>query len=396
MVEIELSIISVPGSSDLVDKALKEFEAQSGIRVKVHNMSWDSAWNELVRAAIYKKHGLDVSEVGSTWVGDLMEMNALHSFNQPEIRTIGGPEAFIQSAWLNGSSAGGKVSWAIPWLADSRFLYYRRDWLEKAGVDEKTAFKTPAAFANTLQAIKDAGSDFPWVIPSRKTGMSLHNVAAWVWGAGGHFLSQDGKSTRFSEPAALQGFTQYFELGRFLAPTAHDLDDRQSDAMYWQGKAAATISGPWLLREPSMEPEIATKTGITFPPGVPFVGGSSLVIWEDSPNRREALALVKFLTSEYVQRNFLQNVGLLPVRIDVLSAPPFSDNPTYQSLSDGLQIGRSFRLLHLWGLVEDRLSKSLSFIWNKVLQEPETNVAEVVEQELSVLARQLDRILSGG
>jgi multiple sugar transport system substrate-binding protein len=225
--------------------------------------------------------------------------------------------------------------------------------------------------------------------------MTLHNLASWVWGAGGHFLSPDGRQTLISDPASLKGFCQYFELGRFLAPGSRELDDTQSDAMFWSGKAAVTISGPWLLRDLSAAPEVLANAGITFPPGVPFVGGSNLVIWQNSTHPKEALALVKFLTSQHVQSTYLRNVGMFPARLDVLSAPPYSTDPVYGSLSRGFQEGRSFNLIPLWGFVEDRLSGTLSVIWTEVLESPDLDLSRSVIHNLELLARRLDLILAG-
>ncbi len=222
----------------------------------------------------------------------------------------------------------------------------------------------------------------------------MHNVSAWVWGAGGHYLSDDGKSALFDRPEAIKGFQQYFSLGHYLSPDYQNLDDTQSDALYSQGQAVVTISGPWLLVNPGIQNVVVENTGIAFPPGTPFVGGSCLIIWQASRRVREALALVKYLTSEQVQRSFLYGAGLLPVRLDVLSKPPFSDDPRYRFLADGLQKGRSFRLLPLWGLVEDRLSNAMTSFWMKFLNNPELDIRENLEKDLKVLANQINLILS--
>ncbi len=394
MPEIGLSLINI-NAYNLASQVLKDFDKQSGTRLHLQSLAWSSAWSDLVKYAIYK-NGPDVSEVGSTWVGDLMKMNALHPFTKAEIEALGGEKIFFPASWEHVKVEGGSDVWAIPFLADSRLLYYRRDSLEKAGVDESTAFVSPEAMKATLQRLKDCGVEIPWTIPTHKTRMIIQNAASWIWGAGGDFLDASGKKPVFDQPQALKGLSQYFDLAQFLNPGSFSLDENQSDALFYTGKAAVCLSGPWLLRNnPNVLPEVIEKTGVTLPPGVPFVGGSSLVFWQFSRKQREALALIKFLTSEHVQRAYLFDAGLLPVRTDVLASPPFSTDPKFRALSQGLQSGRSFRLLPLWGLVEDRITTTLSLIWKKVLAHEETDLYGMLERDLTTMARQLELVLNG-
>jgi len=45
----------------------------------------------------------------------------------------------------------------IPWLAALQIMYYRRDLLKNAGVDEKTAFLSPAQLVQTLKRLRAGG-----------------------------------------------------------------------------------------------------------------------------------------------------------------------------------------------------------------------------------------------
>lgn len=76
--EIEFSIMD---SSNLpaIETLLAQFEAETHIHVNVRTLEWDTAWSDLVKVAIYGD-GPDVSEIGSTWLGDLVAMNAVAEF----------------------------------------------------------------------------------------------------------------------------------------------------------------------------------------------------------------------------------------------------------------------------------------------------------------------------
>jgi multiple sugar transport system substrate-binding protein len=223
--------------------------------------------------------------------------------------------------------------------------------------------------------------------------MIVHHVASWVWGAGGRFLTEGGGRTLFQAPPALAGMRDFFSLGRYLADGARSLDDTESDALYWQGDAALTISGPWLLG--AAAPGIADRTGVVFPPGVPFVGGSHLVCWKHSHQRALAVKLIQYLASTEVQATWARQARLLPTRLDVLSQPPFSDQPIYWLVARGLQRGRSFPSVPLWGLIEERLNNTLADLWREILHRPGLDLEAAIARRIEPLARELNLTLAG-
>jgi multiple sugar transport system substrate-binding protein len=398
MEEIELSImLHSPDPAGDLQPLLDQFCARHRCRVRVKVLSWDTGWVDLVKVALYR-HGPDVSEIGTGWVSNLMVMNALRPFRRLELDGIGGPSAFLDSAWRSGWVAGDKQPWAVPWLADTRVIHYRRDLLAKAGINEETAFQSQQQLEETLERLQASGTVSPWVVTTQYARNTLHNVASWVWGAGGNFISADGKRTLFSQAESRSGIRAYFGLHRYLSSPARNLTILQSESLYQQGGAAATICGPWLvLRDVKEQPvaaEVAANTGVTLPPGVPWVGGSNLVIWKHSLHEKLAVELVRFLTSPPVQYNYSQRAGLLPVRLDVLNDSPFADHPLYRVMSEGARTGRSFPSFSAWGLVEDCLATELTNLWTKVLADPQLDLDVAINERLDPLARGLSLTLA--
>jgi len=397
MAEIELSLMShgLNPASDL-RPLLDQFEAQQRCRVRVRVLSWESVWTELVKVALYGI-GPDVSEVGMNWVCNLAAMNGLRPFHATELEAMGGPAAFLEPSWKSGWVIGEAKAWAVPWLADTRVIYYRRDLLAKAGIDEHTAFQSHQHLEQTLERLQTNGVDSPLVIPTLLTANTLHNLASWVWGAGGDFVSLSGQRTRFNEAQARAGIRAYLGLHRYLAPSARGLDARQSDSFYQQGRAAVTISGPWLALpnlSQSNNSGVMANMGVAPPPGVPFVGGSDLVIWKHTQQERAALKLVQFLTSWLAQTHYCLRIGLLPVRLDVLNTSPFADHPICRVMSAEAKAGRSFPSFSAWGLIEDSLTTELAFLWSQVLAEPNLDLDAVLAERLGLLAARLDQALA--
>jgi len=398
MKEIHLTIMDHgPKTLEQLKTLLESFEARHRIRVNVETIDWGDAWSRLIRIALYKE-GAHISEIGSTWVSDFARMVALRSFAPEEVLRLGIMDHFLPSSWKSCVIVGQPDIWAVPWLADTRYIAFRRDHLAKAGVDDEVAFHSPEQMEITLAKLQEAGIETPWVIPTHLSRMTIHNVAAWVWGAGGHFLSEDGKRTCFSESEAIDGFTKYFQLARYLEPNARNHTETESDALYWSGQASVTLSGPWLLQDERVSPEVLNNSGFVSPPGVPFVGGSHLVVWRHTHLVQEALELLRFLTSPEVQIAYSQSIGLLPTQLGALAEPFYSDNPFYERLVNRLKTGRSFRSVPLWGLVEERLSTMFSGLWADVLAEPELpeDLRSIIEERMEALSGRLDLTLTAG
>ena len=141
MSDLELSIMA-RGENLLANlkPLLEQFEAETRIRVHVSMLTWEQGWTELVKMALYG-HGPDVSEVGTTWMGNLIAMDGLRPFNMVELYQVGGEKAFQAANWQSGFFVGETNMYAVPWLADTRLIYYRRSWLEKAGIAGRRGIK---------------------------------------------------------------------------------------------------------------------------------------------------------------------------------------------------------------------------------------------------------------
>ena len=374
---------------------LDKFEEQYGIHVRLDVTQLSSLrWPRLVEAALYHS-GPDVSEVGNSWVGDLVRMDALRPFSKDELSEImkwGQPFDVL----LKGSTRidqGVPTVYSTPLSADARAVFYRRDLLGKAGLDEANAFIDIPHFIRTLEIMRDRGISTPLVIPNRLSNMTLHCCASWVWSEGGNLLSPDENNVVFDQPGALEGFKAYFRLVRHLAPEARDLEEHESDAVFCEGNAAILLGGYWIPLQ-RMTEEVRSNLGAAQMPGVPFVGGGNTVVWNHSRHELAALKLVQFCQSKEAGKLLYPGFGL-PIREADWSGPSF-DTQIYHVLKDAIKSGRGFPSARLWGLVEKRLADTLADIWAEVLITPESQLDSIVEDRLRSLAQRLQLQMGAG
>jgi multiple sugar transport system substrate-binding protein len=376
---------------------LSQFERDTHIEVILRVLEWRDAWAELVRMALYND-GPHVSEIGNTWLSEFISMNSLRPFVGMEVSQLGGAQQFLPSAWRSATPVGPGgltvMAWAMPWLADMRLIHYRQDWLEQAGIDAATAFQSAGALLQTCARLQAAGVASPVVLPSRQSRMTLQNMAGWVWGAGGDFTSPDGKKVLFTMTEAKASIYAYFDLARYMTAELRNLDEYQSDSAFLQGRAALTISGPWLHRSPDLSREVAEYGRQALLPGVPYIGGSQLVIWKHTRYVEQALTLIRYVGGIDAQARLVQTSGLFPTRLEVLTHEPFSRDPFYQMAGEGLKAGHSFPTFALWGLVENKLTEAFTAIWSDIWLTPDADIHAIIDRQLFDAANRLNATLS--
>lgn len=394
---IDLSLAGhIPAAIQVLRQVVERFEQDRHSCVQLAVFGWDTIWKDLVNVGIYKR-GADLSEIGTTWIGSFVSMNALRPFQPADIAQLGGEQAFVPTAWRTTSLVGDNRVWAVPFLSDVRVIFYWRDMLEEAGVDEATAFASFDGMEAAFKRIKKKNIPAPWAVPTDGVSQdTLHNASSWVWASGGDFVSPDGRKTCFAEPGARQALQAYFGLYRFMPKGIHPLRGDQMVELFRQRQVAAILCGPWLLADLRGRAEFAgqmDKVGIALPPGPSFVGGTNLIIWQHARNEGECIEMIRHLVSPQVQNQICLASGHLPVRMEALADPNYSVDPHLKVLADALQKGRVPIAFPLWGMVEDKLSTSFAQVWSELFARRHDRLEVILSRHLDGLARRLDLTL---
>jgi multiple sugar transport system substrate-binding protein len=358
-------------------------------RFQVLAIPWADYKHEYTRMAIYSR-GADVSQLGAPVTNDLQAMNALRPFSRAEIEALGGEAAFTAAAWEQSNRLLDGNVWTLPWLVDPRGLLYWRDMLEEAGIDEQRAFTSFEATDETLRKLKSVGKAIPLAISLGNQNMAGQASCSWVWGAGGEFVSPDGRKALFSEPACIRGLKAYFGLAPYLPQVngvlqiANDVND-----LFINRQAAVLYGGMWpvaaLLADPNHP--LRSRLGLALPPGPGVNGGSSLAIWNYTRYEQEAIRLVEFLLGYDAQLAYPLIVNHLPARKDALETPPFATDPILQGFATFAQKGRAFPNIKLCGLLEGFYHAAISRIWTQVATNPRIDCDALLESELNALEK---------
>jgi len=129
-------------------------------------------------------------------------------------------------------------------------------------------------------------------------------------------------------------------------------------------------------------------------PGIPFIGGSNLIIWKHIPPEQEksALELIRYLTSTETMALLFQKTGLIPARLAALDQ--IESDPLYAPVVQSFKTGRAYKRIPMWGLVEDKLNKALNNIWQKIFSTPTPDIDRIILETLTPLEERLNITLS--
>jgi len=386
----ELRFTACNDSDDILE-SLKPFNSNrpEHAQVQLHWIPWDHQKQELNAIALYGKGG-DVSQVGGPLVSDLVTMNALRPFTSREIEVLGGASAFSQVAWSNSRRTADGNVYAVPWIIDPRAIFYWRDLLGNAGVDESTAFISFEQMEETLSKLQAGGVETPWALALSGGFFSVQPACTWIWGAGGDI----GNETELllQRPEGLRGLKKYFSLYRFMPKAIQSLDAAHTyNELFAKRQVAVTMGSLAMLLsiKKSLAPDLQKNLGVALAPGPLFVGSSSLVIWKNTRNEADAVNLVQYMLSDEAQKEYCARAGYLPARLNLLMSPPYSTDPDLKVFTQSVFNGRSLGSFKLSGLFEELLSAAIGRIWTKLYANPDLDLDATILEELMPIARRI-------
>jgi multiple sugar transport system substrate-binding protein len=395
-----------------LERLLKPFEKESGIKVKITSVDWGAAWSKITTAAT-SGDVPDMVQLGSTWVSAIAGMGALDNFSSEAITAVGGQNAFVPVSWkTTGIENSGQIN-AIPWIVDARTLFYRKDALRKAGV-VPAELGTWASFKGALKKLFAADlviEDKP-IAPLGISGKNdwnvIHSLSPWIWMAGGDFLSADRKGCTLDSKEVYDGIAYYIDLVRqnYVPIEYLELNTAQVSGNFNDGACAMYFDGPYEVKtltrpaaEGGAEGSITSRNfAVTGYPSGPkgratFVGGSSLAIFKNSKNKAGAFKVIKYLTATKAQVEYAKVTGFLPARLDAFNDPYFANDPNRKVFKDAVLYGRTYPSIPCWGLLEPILTRRFGIMWDYVTSGTEYD-PEKIKEQLRLAKKEVEAILN--
>jgi len=396
-----------------MEKTVKPFEQQTGVKVNVEVVGWDVQLDRIKNAAV-SGQGPDVTQAGTTQVPFFAALGGFEDLSS-RISQIGGKSAYAPGVWQTTQLQGQDGTYAVPWFTEARAIYYRKDVLKKAGIDPATAFTDVDAFQQTLQTIKDkvptiGGKPIsPFGMPGKKAFDLVHHVMPFVWDSGGAELNDDASKSTINSTQAEEGVDYVAQLVKkgLFDKSMLERDGTQVENQFKGGRLAVWIGGPWVLStinrtdDKNWVKAARENVGVAAMPSGPagkaftFVGGSNLMMYKSSQHKNEAWALMKYLSGDSVQKSYAELLSFFPARLAPQEQVGNSDD-NHKAFYSAIKQGRTYAPIAQWGAIENAYKGRFGNILDSAAGQGKPFNEGEVKSELNAAAKEADALLAQG
>jgi multiple sugar transport system substrate-binding protein len=253
-------------------------------------------------------------------------------------------------AYREANVVGGKVI-ALPYFADAQFLYYRKDLLEKHGVQPPKTWDELKAGAEKIMKAEGNANLSGFQTAGAPIEGTVCTYLVPMWGAGGALTDSAGKLTLTSD-AAKKPFQLWADL-KAANVTPPNLAEIPTDRIRQNLQAGNLIYGMtwgyvWNRAEGDADSTVKGKVGVVPLPGftanaaATCIGGWQVAVSAYSKNKAEAVKLVRYLSSPEVSKAQAIAASHMPVFPEVYTdADVLKANPWFKDALPVVQTARS-------------------------------------------------------
>ncbi|MCY4727229.1 extracellular solute-binding protein [Nocardioides sp. STR2] len=369
----------------------KTFEEDNpGSTLTIEQQEWDGLVEKLTTALSSESETPDVVEIGNTQAPTFTAAGAFSPLTD-QLDDLGGDDllpGFVEGATVDGET------YAVPYYAGSKYIFYRKDLFEKSGLEVPTTLDEFVQAATTLKKDNPKPGNFSgfWF-----PGQDWRNGATFVWSAGGDLAVEDGGewTGSLSSPESVAGLEMAQQL--FTEASGAPKDGNEADP--WTPFCAGEVgmmSTPGWVKGLLDDPETGCPDGhakqvgvfaLPGPDGEPapvLLGGSDIAIAAKSAHQDLAQEAVELMLSEEYQ-TLMADAGLTPALTSL--APLLGDDEYAEATVAAASNAKLTPAAPGWATVEG--SRALEDLFSAIAQGGD------VEELAAKADEQMDSQLNG-
>jgi multiple sugar transport system substrate-binding protein len=387
--------------------------ADADLRIFISSQHQPDVWRQVLDKYQEQNAGITVTieTGGNTSEAQSQYLNTVMSAEDPTldvlILDVVRPAQFAAANWthpIDGVDMGkylpayaeantieGKVV-ALPAFADSMFLYYRKDLLEKHGVAVPTTWEELRAAAKTVLAAEGNPDLQGLSFQGKAIEGAVCTFLLPYWSQGKNFV-ENGKLT-LDEPAALasmqlwKSFAEDGTAKKNISEVA--TDDTRKEFQAGNAVFAVNWSYAWAQSQ-SDESAVKGNVGVARLPAME--GGQSATClggWEwgvsaYSEHPEDAVALVKYLSSPEVAKHMAIHGSLMPAFPEVFEDPEvLAAVPWFADAKSVVETARPRPVTPRYAEVSETIRTTFNAVLAGVTS-PEDGVAEIKARLARVL-----------
>jgi ABC-type glycerol-3-phosphate transport system substrate-binding protein len=348
---------SEPNQKNVLDSIIKVFEKENNCKVEVTELSWNDGKTKLM-AAFNSETAPDVLELGSDWVAQFSSAGVLKELNKDSMNFAN----FIE--FSKSPSLWNNKLYAVPWIVDTRVLFYNKEILKKVGlpIEPPESFNVILNQAPIINSMKDI---YAFGANGNDSHRLYKKIVTFFWTNGGDIIDNEGNPV-IDSPQNIEALNLYV----LLTKNGYLETQRQIDAAFAQGKIAYWISGAWLLEKienenPALDYGVALIPKINGKQGISFAGGEYIAINSKTKNDELSKKFVKFITDGKNAIEFCKKISEagFPADKQYYQDPFYQKFPKRLVFAEQLKSAKMTPVIPKWldieELLEDAVIKSV-------------------------------------
>ncbi len=287
---------------DAIKPFIPEFEAETGMKVKVESYFEDQLTQKLTVQFTTGSNTPDVFMYRPLQEGKLFFKNGwVHPLDEyvskdPEYDFADLSKSAVGSATVDGKVAG------IPIITEQEILYYRKDLLEAAGI---AVPKTIDELVAAVKQLHDPGKEMYGFVARGQRSPLVTQVSSFLYSEGGDFTN--GDKAAINTPEAIKAFTTYGTLLKdYGPPGVLNMSWPQAIGIFAQGKVAFYTDANSIYKNATdpAKSQIADKIGFApFPAGSAGSKPYNITSWglamnANAVNKEAAWAFIEWATGK--------------------------------------------------------------------------------------------------
>lgn len=286
-----------------------DFEkANPGVKVNVEFVPYEALHDKIVAAAGAGDRGYDVILYDVIWPAEFVKKGFLKDVTDKV--PAADHDKIFDGAWTT-VTYDNKL-YGMPWILDTKYLYYNKDILAKAGISAPP--KTWAELESQAEQIKAKGLvKYPIVWSWQQAEALICDFTTLTSAYGGQFL-KDGKPA-FQTGGAVEA-VKYMKdsLDKGVTnPSSREYLEEDVRKVFSNGEAAFALNWTYMyaLANDPKQSKVAGQVGIEPAPGVDGISRASAVngsmglgVASNSTHPDEAWKYITFLSSKDVQDKY--------------------------------------------------------------------------------------------
>ena len=300
------------------------FEDQNpGSTLTIEEQEWEGLVERLTTALSSESETPDVVEIGNTQAPTFTTAGAFADLSD-DLEGLGGDD--LLPGFVDGATVDG-ATYAVPYYAGSKYIFYRKDLFEQAGLSVPT---TMDEFVQTAIDLKKANAEPANFSGFWFPGQDWRNGVAFVWDAGGELAVEDGGewTGALSSPESVAGLEAAQTLMTEASGAPKDGNEADPQTPFCAGEIGMMSAPGWvtgLIDDAEAGcPDMMADVGVFALPGSDggaapvLLGGSDIAVAAKSANQELAKEVVALMLSDDYQ-TLMAEAGLTPAKVSLSS-----------------------------------------------------------------------------